>query len=416
MCGSIHQDRYHLTPTLRNFFVKSFLQLHKFVPSPSALERCVDRSTKIDTTYAFVSNSIFALIWFNSFGLMNQGGILVKKFEMSKSPKSGYSSHSFQALGFSFQKNPSSLLFAVIWFDPAVVIENLRRAQLSFSFLSVAGVSMYFGIRSSFSCAKPLLKGHPLEPQKVLEMKIYPSFLLSSLPVSPRLLQKLPLMGFLQCFPQNYVETKTLRQLHLESFLNTPIPYLFVELGWLPLANFIGTVCAPIVRMFYLNIIEHDLDESYLQSSLFGIVVKVTPELITEVLGIPLVQAPSVSDLEITFDLLDKLGSGVHTGSLSRPAWVLATFLSFSVYPSSHRANICKNGCILLSRILHREPINLASCILDEMIFRGDPTVSKKEVLPYGILITKICQRVELYFCQFSFLVPMGPIDTSSWN
>ena len=73
MCGSIHQDRYHLTPTLRNFFVKSFLQLHKFVPSPRALERCVDRSTKIDTTYAFVSNSIFALIWFNFFGLMNQG-------------------------------------------------------------------------------------------------------------------------------------------------------------------------------------------------------------------------------------------------------------------------------------------------------------------------------------------------------
>ena len=113
--------------------------------------------------------------------------------------------------------------------------------------------------------------------------------------------------------------------------------------------------------MFYSNIIEHDLDESYLQSSLFGIVVKVTPKIIVEVLGIPLVQAPSVSDLEITSDLLDRvsidlwgevraqLGSVVQTGSLSCPAWVLATFLSFSVYPSSHRANICKNGCILLS-------------------------------------------------------------------
>lgn len=219
------------------------------------------------------------------------------------------------------------------------------------------------------------------------------------------------------------------RQLHLESFLDTPIPDLFVELGWLPLANFTGSACAPIVRMFYSNIIEHDLDQSYLQSSLFGIVVKVTPKIIAEVLGIPLVQAPSVSDLEITSDLLDRvsidlwgevrgqLGSGVHTGGLSRPAWVLATFLSFSVYPSSHRANICKNGCILLSRILHREPINLASCILDEMIFRGDPTVSKKEVLPFGILITQICQRAGVVFPVNShFLMPMGPIDTSSWN
>ncbi|RVW32379.1 hypothetical protein CK203_087545 [Vitis vinifera] len=84
--------------------------------------------------------------------------------------------------------------------------------------------------------------------------------------------------------------------------------------------------------------------------------------------------------IDLWGEVRGQLGSGVHTGSLSRLAWVLATFLSFSVYPSSHRANICKNGCILLSRILHREPINLASCILDEMIFRGHPTVSKKEI------------------------------------
>ncbi|KAJ9682773.1 hypothetical protein PVL29_018655 [Vitis rotundifolia] len=173
------------------------------------------------------------------------------------------------------------------------------------------------------------------------------------------------------------------RKLHLESFLDTPIPALFVELGWLPLANFPGTACAPLVQMFYSNIIEHDLDESYLMSSLFGIIVKVTSEVIAEVLGIPLVEAPSVSDLEITSELLDRvsidlwgevrgqLGLVVHTGSISRPTWVLATLLSFLVYPSSHRATICKKGCSLLSRILHWEPINLASCILDEMIIKG---------------------------------------------
>ena len=202
---------------------------------------------------------------------------------------------------------------------------------------------------------------------------------------------------------------------------------MFVELGWLPLANFTGTACAPIVQMLYSNIIEHDLDESYLQSSLFGIVVKVTPEIIVEVLGIPLVQAPSVSDLEITPDLLDRvsidlwgeirgqLGSVVHTGSLSRPARVLATFLSFSVITPLIGQTFVR--MILLSRILHWEPINLASCILDEMIFRGDPTVSKKEVLSYGILITQICERVGIVFpINSSFLEPMGLIDTSSWN
>ena len=59
--------------------------------------------------------------------------------------------------------------------------------------------------------------------------------------------------------------------------------------------------------MFYSNIIEHDLDESYLKSSFLGIVVKVTPEVIAEVLGIPLVEAPSVNELEITSELLDRV-------------------------------------------------------------------------------------------------------------
>ncbi|RVW89598.1 hypothetical protein CK203_036446 [Vitis vinifera] len=414
---------------------------------------------------------------------------------MSKTPKSGYSSHSFQALGFSFQRRTLRLRE-----EPLVSTIRRRLVQSGrchrkssscttlilisiccrrFGALLARLVSIFsslfvaccrrpvfpfplVGIRSSFSCgiidmissrqriadlvalvviaflvctvdylgnmppkcrrSKAPVKGSSSRTSKGARdenLSIIPSIQPPSIPKAPA---KTSIDGIpFNAFPAKFCRdqyTKVYRQrslvlerkLHLESFLDTPIPDLFVELGWLPLANFTGSACAPIVRMFYSNIIEHDLDESYLQSSLFGIVVKVTPKIIAEVLGIPLVQALSVSDLEITSDLLARvsvdlwgevrgqLGLGVHTGSLSRPAWVLATFLSFSVYPSSHRANICKNGCILLSRILHREPINLASCILDEMIFRGDPTVSKKEVLPYGILITQICQGLELYF------------------
>ena len=66
-------------------------------------------------------------------------------------------------------------------------------------------------------------------------------------------------------------------------------------------------MCAHIIRMFYLNIIEHDLDESYLKSSLFGIVVRVTLEVVAKVLGIPLVEVPFVSELEITSKLLDRV-------------------------------------------------------------------------------------------------------------
>ena len=43
--------------------------------------------------------------------------------------------------------------------------------------------------------------------------------------------------------------------------------------------------------------------------------------------------------------------------------------------------------------------------------------MSKNEVFPYGILITKNFQRAGVEFSVNSFfLEPMGPIDTSSWN
>ena len=107
-------------------------------------------------------------------------------------------------------------------------------------------------------------------------------------------------------------------------------------------------MCAHIIRMFYLNIIEHDLDESYLKLSLFGIVVRVTLEVVAKVLGIPLVEVLFVSELEITSKLLDRvsvklqgdvqgqLGSVIHTGSIFRPTWALSTFLTFSVCPSCY--------------------------------------------------------------------------------
>ena len=84
--------------------------------------------------------------------------------------------------------------------------------------------------------------------------------------------------------------------------------------------------------MFYLKIIEHDLDESYLKLSLFRIVVKATPKVITEVLGILLVEAPFMSELEFTSKLLDRVAidlwgevrgqlvSIVHTSSISHLA------------------------------------------------------------------------------------------------
>ena len=60
--------------------------------------------------------------------------------------------------------------------------------------------------------AKPQLKGHPLRPQKVFEMRIYPSIHLFNLLVSLGLLRKLPYIGFLSMLSQqSFVETNTSR-------------------------------------------------------------------------------------------------------------------------------------------------------------------------------------------------------------
>ena len=77
----------------------------------------------------------------------------------------------------------------------------------------------------------------------------------------------------------------------------------------------------------------------------------------------------------------EPIGAMVNTGSLCRQACVLASFIHHSIYPSSHRAALTRCEHILVSCILHKEPFCLASTILEQMIYIGDPIASKKEVL-----------------------------------
>ena len=71
-----------------------------------------------------------------------------------------------------------------------------------------------------------------------------------------------------------------------------PILELFAQLDWIPLASFIGTAYAKIVHLFYSNIIKHDMNETYLKQSIFGMGIEITSNVVIEVLSIPLVNAP----------------------------------------------------------------------------------------------------------------------------
>lgn len=89
-------------------------------------------------------------------------------------------------------------------------------------------------------------------------------------------------------------------------------------------------------------------------------------------------------------------------------------FYSPFYFPSSHREVLGRRECLLLSRVLHFDPVDIPSSILEHLIYIGDPAASK-EVLPYGILITKLCEKSGIVcHVNSSIMHPMDPINNSS--
>lgn len=67
------------------------------------------------------------------------------------------------------------------------------------------------------------------------------------------------------------------RSIELNSFSDTIIPSLFSKFHWNSLATFPGSSNATLVKLFYSNIIEQDLDLLFLKSIIFGKELVVTP-------------------------------------------------------------------------------------------------------------------------------------------
>lgn len=68
---------------------------------------------------------------------------------------------------------------------------------------------------------------------------------------------------------------------------------------------------------------------------------------------------------------------------------------------------------------IHKDPFDLASSILEHMISIYVTTVRKKEVLPFGILITNLCMKVRIDLTlspSTSMMSTMVPINHTSWN
>lgn len=215
-----------------------------------------------------------------------------------------------------------------------------------------------------------------------------------------------------------------------KSFRDTYVPAVFDHYGWKSLVPILVSANSTLIKLFYSNFIELGLDNMFLETSINGKIIHVTPIMIAQELDIPTSHAPSTSQITITDEVLeraatvfwgsncDPIGSVVKLGSLSKAAWVLGTFLH-CIYPSTHRAGLTRLDCVIISCVMHQEPFDLASSILEHMIPICDTIAYQKEVLPFGLLITKLCLKadIELAPSTSTHLIPsMGPIYSISWN
>lgn len=69
--------------------------------------------------------------------------------------------------------------------------------------------------------------------------------------------------------------------------------------------------------------------------------------------------------------------------------------------------------------LMHKEPFDLASTVLKHIITKGDPTIWKKEVLRYGIMITSLCMKAGVLLppsVSTSLIPTMLPVNITSWK
>ncbi|RVW35244.1 hypothetical protein CK203_085858 [Vitis vinifera] len=210
---------------------------------------------------------------------------------MSKTPNPVNLLISFQALRVSFQRRTLRLYtITIILFDPAIVTGNLRYAQFSFSFPSVAGVSAHSVQSTAGVSAHPVLSAardsaptinrfSPISNSQPVLVWIIdlvaPSILCTGLVLLPLVL------------PVSFVSSsRTSKGARDENLPIIP----FIQPPSIPKAPTKTSIDGIPFNAFPTKFRRDQYTKVYRQS-----------------LSIPLVQAPSVSDLEITSDLLDRV-------------------------------------------------------------------------------------------------------------
>ncbi|GMH31489.1 hypothetical protein Nepgr_033332 [Nepenthes gracilis] len=195
------------------------------------------------------------------------------------------------------------------------------------------------------------------------------------------------------------------REVDLAS-LDPSISSLFTDRHWeLVLINLIAP-SELLIQEFLANI--HDHKVRSFSTFLRGSHIRITPNVISHTLGLPLVVNPVCHYQWNTMPPRDEIASYFHgspmewhersfkTNLLTRPRMVVCWIMLFNLFPVKHFSSLSEDKVLFLYTLLRGLPIDLPSHIcshmLDHFIFRKDDN------FPYSCLIQHLIMGLGVQF------------------
>ena len=172
--------------------------------------------------------------------------------------------------------------------------------------------------------------------------------------------------------------------------------------GWLSLLEIDHPPPTALIREFFLNLSCHVYDSNTLvRSWIQGVKFTITPKVVAEALGVPVVKEPIYPYDEsppLDVVMLYITGSSIHWGSnpritsseLSETAYLFLRIACHSLWPISHLHTIPLEQCVFLYAFMSSAPISfphLFLCSLNEV----HKSSAVGHVLIHPIFIHRIC-------------------------
>jgi hypothetical protein len=158
-----------------------------------------------------------------------------------------------------------------------------------------------------------------------------------------------------------------------------------------------------LVRLFYANleVVQDDDRRLVLQSTVLGHIITIDPQIISQVIGVPVLQLsvspynevvlpPSMEDLREFFHAVrqgEECATTIRIGALSTPHRMVAKIVQHNLWPIVRRNDLILKRAQFVYAISLRLPFCLCKHILDVILEAHDESNTG---LPFGCLLTQI--------------------------